>query len=440
MHQLLEKNEQLSGTHGGTKYVVGECLGSGAQGEVYRAKGDGHEVALKWYWKQMATDEQRRILEKLVSQGRPDERFLWPEDLVTSSKRPGYGYVMPLREPRFKSITMLLSGRVSPRYRKLTEAAFDLVDAFYQLHSKGYSYRDINDGGVFFDFDAGKVLICDNDNVYFDGASTAGVKGKLRWMAPEIVRGDAVPSWNTDLFSLAVLLFFMYVVSHPLEGRLESDIHCFDTRAMNKLYGFHPVFIFDPTNDSNLPDPHRHKNALKLWPNYPRSFRQLFEKSFTSGLHDPDHGRVGEYEWRRGLSELRDSLYRCRSCGEDLFYDRETVGSGAAIACPDCHKPLVVPARMKISPGENVVVLDVGTQLFEHHLRLDKRFVFDKVLAEVVAHPTNPDVLGIRNLTQDTWMLINTEDERKEVPPGKSAAIASTKEIRFGQTTGVLRS
>ena len=37
-------------------------------------------------------------------------------------------------------------------------------------------------------------------------------------MAPEIVRGEALPSTATDLYSLSVLLFYLLMVSHPLEG------------------------------------------------------------------------------------------------------------------------------------------------------------------------------------------------------------------------------
>ena len=100
-------------------------------------------------------------------------------------------------------------------------------------------------GNVFFDPDTGDVLICDNDNVSYNSAPS-GIYGTPRFMAPEIVNGKAKPSTNTDLFSLAVLLFYMFMLNHPLEGKLEAEIKCMDYLAMNRLYGEHPVFIFDP--------------------------------------------------------------------------------------------------------------------------------------------------------------------------------------------------
>ena len=48
-------------------------------------------------------------------------------------------------------------------------------------------------GNAFFDPDNGDVLIADNDNVSVDGAGVLGVLGTPRFMAPEVVRGEAVP-------------------------------------------------------------------------------------------------------------------------------------------------------------------------------------------------------------------------------------------------------
>ena len=81
------------------------------------------------------------------------------------------------------------------------------------------------------------MLICDNDNVSANGIDNSSVYGTPRFMAPEIVMGRASPSRNTDLYSLAVLLFYMFMMGHPLEGKLEAEIKCMDIHAMNKLYG-----------------------------------------------------------------------------------------------------------------------------------------------------------------------------------------------------------
>ena len=105
----------------------------------------------------------------------------------------------------------------------------------------------------FFDPENGEVRICDNDNVSVNNQATGAVSGTPRFMAPEIVRGELGPSTQTDLFSLAVLLFYMLVNHHPLEGARESQIRCLDLPAMTRLYGTDPLFIFDVNDDSNRP-------------------------------------------------------------------------------------------------------------------------------------------------------------------------------------------
>jgi len=89
------------------------------------------------------------------------------------------------------------------------------------------------------------------ENVTVDGEGEAFVDGTPRFMAPEIVRGEAKPSTQTDLFSLAVLLFYLFMMHHPLNGKREWEIHCLDLPAMRKLYGTEPVIIFDPNGNSD---------------------------------------------------------------------------------------------------------------------------------------------------------------------------------------------
>ena len=254
---------------------VEQFIGAGAQGEVYCARVSGRPLALKWYFDNVATPQQRASLERLVQKGPPNNRFLWPLELATATAIAGFGYLMPLREPRFHSVVALMKRRIDPSFRVLATAGFEVAHSFLQLHSKGLCYRDISFGNLFLDPDTGEIVICDNDNVTVDGDPNAGVLGTPRFMAPEVVRGEAVPGTQTDLFSLAVLLFYLFYMHHPLEGKRELAIHSFDLPAMTHLYGVAPLFIFDPTDRSNEPVRGHHDNALDLWPIYPQFLRDL---------------------------------------------------------------------------------------------------------------------------------------------------------------------
>ncbi|NEP60124.1 MAG: serine/threonine protein kinase, partial [Symploca sp. SIO2G7] len=323
MSQILQARQRIQTKSSEATCQVKNLLGAGTQGEVYKVDLNDSEMALKWYFPQWIEQDtgQKQRLEKAISSGAPNDKFLWPIDLAEAPDVDGYGYIMRLREPQFKSIIDLMKRRVEPTFCTLATAGFELADSYYQLHAKGLCYRDISFGNVFFDPDSGEVRICDNDNVDVDGTPGA-VDGTPRFMAPEIVRGEALPSTQTDLFSLAILLFYMLLTHHPLEGAKEQAIHCFDLPAMTKLYGTEPVFIFDPEDNSNRPVPGEQDNPLAFWPIYPQFLKDLFTKAFTEGIRDPQNGRVRENEWRSAMIKLRDSIIYCPHCGgAENFYD-----------------------------------------------------------------------------------------------------------------------
>ena len=234
---------------------IKELLGSGGQGQVYHASMNGQDCALKWYFPHNATDAQRVAVERLVHKGPPNDRFLWPLDIAIFQGHPSFGYLMPLREPRFRGMAELMSRAVDPTFRTLTNMALELADSFLRLHSLGFCYSDISFNNIFFDPVTGEVSICDNDNVTVDGEASGGVLGTPRFMAPEIVREKARPSIGTDLYSLAVILFYMFMVHHPLEGRREKEINCLDLPAMKKLYGTEAPSSSIPSTARIVPSP-----------------------------------------------------------------------------------------------------------------------------------------------------------------------------------------
>src|SRR6185503_16695337 len=298
MDQILKAGQKVQPASSHLNCFVEKFLSGGGQGEVYRATLGGRPVALKWYYPASGTADQRKALETLIKMGPPSDRFLWPTELATTAAAPAFGYLMPLRDARFKGIVDLMKRRIEPTFRALATAGLELSHSYLQLHSKGLCYRDISFGNVSFDPDSGDILIGDNDNVAVDEQARSSVLGTPRFMAPEVVRGEAMPGTQTDLFSLSVLLFYMLMVHHPLEGKKELAIKCLDLPAMTKLYGTEPVFIFDPKDNSNEPVPGYHDNALAFWPIYPQFVRNLFTHAFTDGIRDPQNGRVRESEWR----------------------------------------------------------------------------------------------------------------------------------------------
>lgn len=437
MNQLLKPQMEIY-TETGIACRIEEFLGGGGQGEVYRGLISEKPVAVKWYFPEQATPVQRTALTNLIQRGAPNNKFLWPISIVSNPDIQGFGYVMPLRDSRFKGIVDLMKRRVEPTFWTLITAGFELADSFFQLHAKGLCYRDMSFGNAFFDPQTGEVLICDNDNVTINGQDICGVLGTPRFMAPEVVRGEIRPCTQTDLFSLSVLLFYLLMVHHPLEGKQEASIRCFDQPAMKKLYGTNPIFVFDPQNDSNRPVPGYHDNALDFWPIYPEFLRKLFVKAFTDGIHDPQNGRVRESEWRMALLQLRDSVLFCSHCGEQNFYDMEQLKqTGSLNPCWSCKKDIRLPPRIRM--GNYIVMLNHNTRLFPHHINPQKLYDLSEPVAEVTQHPSNPNKWGIKNLSNDKWTAIDLNGSLRDINPGNSIAITNGIRIKFGITEGQIR-
>lgn len=430
MEGLLKVGTILT-AQSGNRYNVVKLLGAGGQGEVYDVEYCGRHYALKWYYRKTATSSQKEILENLVAKGKPDECFLWPEDLIFGNAGESFGYIMELRPPEYKSIVDLMKRKAEPSFYMLCKAAYNVTRGYQKLHEMGYSYRDISFGNLFFDPDTGKVLICDNDNVSVNRKDDSSVYGTPRFMAPEIVLGKAKPSRNTDLFSLAVLLFYMLMLNHPLEGKLEAEIKCMDIHAMNRLYGTNPVFIFDSDNKTNRPVKGYHDNALIYWDLYPEKLKALFTQAFTIGIGSPNR-RVTENKWLETFANMMSGIVVCPHCGAEIFYDEAKESMGVSHICWGCQSAVQIPAKLVID--KNIVLLNADIKLYSHHIYND--FDMDTVVGETVQNPKNPNLWGIRNEDKVNWTYEKADGTQIPVAPGKSAAIAPSAKIHFGQTAG----
>ncbi|MBP7126615.1 protein kinase [Myxococcota bacterium] len=413
--------------------IEGETLlGEGGQGQVWRATLEGRPVAVKIYHAHTATPDQRAVIERLVEKGAPAGYFLWPMAMVEDRETRSFGYVMALREKRFRPLEDFMARRVVPSFRALLTAAWQMSDGFLRLHSLGLCYRDISFANVFFDPANGDVRICDNDNVDIPGTPSGGVLGTPRFMAPEVVRREAVPSDQTDRYSLAVLLFYLLMGGHPLDGAREAAIRCLDVPALEKLYGYDPLYIFDPQDDSNRPKKGVHDNPIAFHPLYPQRIRDLFLRSFTEGLHYPVK-RVRESEWRKAFAAAIDGIVPCGSCRAENFHDADALPrQGTAATCWSCRRTLSLPPRIRI--GDREVVLVPDTRLYGYHVGGSQDEATP--LAEVVRHPSDPSRLGLRNLTRQAWAMTRPDGTLAEVPSGRSAPILPGNKIHFGPETG----
>ena len=421
----FQKGQRIRTASGGELEVI-QKLGEGGQGIVYKVNYNGKQLALKWYFgnKLSNADKFYRNIQNNIKQGAPTSAFLWPLE-ITEYFEGSFGYLMELRPSEYKDFSLFLLAKVRfASIEAIINTALCITNGFRELHNKGYSYQDLNDGNFFVNPKTGDVLICDNDNVAPYGENL-GIAGKCRYMAPEVVMGKKRPDSHTDRFSLAVVLYMLLFLNHPLEGK-RTMCPCLTEELERRFYGSDPVFVWDSTNDSNRPVRGVHTNEIKLWPLYPEFVRKTFEKAFSHEVmvgNDTTH-RVIEKEWQEVFTTLRDLMVKC-SCGSETFIDP----SKQACQCINCGKSIERPLILKVK--KYLAALTPSKKLYACHVQYDSDD-FKEARGEVVASRNNPALLGLKNDSNNTWEAILPNGTSKGYPNGQVIKLGKGIKINFG--------
>jgi len=408
MSESLENGFQVKTLFGGSVRVE-KFLGEGGQGRVYLAKYNGQNKALKWYKKDRLGEKPAAFYENIkqnVMRGTPSPEFLWPLD-ITEWVDGTFGYIMDLKPEGYYEVTEYMLCHVRFKsYRAIIDAALKIVSAYRILHNAGYSYQDLNDGNFLINPQNGRVLICDNDNVAPDGTET-GIIGKPRYMAPEIVLRKNTPNSLSDRFSMSVILYILFCLNHPLEGKryLVSGL----TPALQeKLYGSEPLFIMDPDDKSNGPHPMVHKNSLAVWPCLPDYVKKIFLTAFSQKAFHKPSARPREIDWLNVLTRFRSEIVACR-CGNEIFTQQ-----GTPCSCEICGRKANIPFRLILSGYSIPAIKD--SRIYRCQLGVcDEKEALTPV-AQVV-EKRESGALGIRNKTNRRWDAITTKGTARKVAP-----------------------
>jgi serine/threonine protein kinase len=401
-------------------------IGEGGQGAVYKCEYEGTVNALKWYHKN-ALKSPDAFLENLrqnVLSGAPADSFLWATD-ITADYNGVFGYIMPLIPPVYKSFSDFLLAKV--RFSSLSamaDAALAIIGGFRELHKKGYSYQDINDGNFFINPATGDVLICDNDNVAPYGENL-GIAGKCRYMAPEVVMGQKLPDVQTDKYSLSVILFMLTYMNHPLEGKGTMP-PCMTEELERRYYAEHPVFVYDKTDDSNRPVRGVHVNVINRFDIFPDCLREAFEYAFSYPVMKNEKPRLLEKEWQKIYRQVKTMIIPCGGCGYETFYD---VNSNVN-RCINCGTAINLPVTLK-TPFADIPIYP-GKRIFSYEISEDGGD--NTPCGEVTKGSKNPNIWGLRNLTDETWIFTDTDGSETVRENGDVSRIRPGVKISFPES------
>ena len=409
----LKIGESVSLTNGAQAKIVKE-LGRGGQGIVYLVEVNGQNMALKWYFNNMG-DWFYRNLEENVTKGAPSEAFLWPEYLTTKQKGT-YGYIMKLRPQGYHEFGQYLLARAKFKsFEAMVNAAMKICEGFKALHLSGLSYQDLNDGNFFIHPDTGDVLICDNDNVAPEGVSS-GILGKARYMAPEVVTGKAMPSKQTDRYSLSVVLFLLFYANHPLEGARVLACPCMTEKYEKQFYGSEPIFIYDKVNANNRPVRGVHNNVLRRWNAFPAILRETFTQEFSSEcLSDPNKRKL-ERQWHKVIQQIRDMLVVCPDCKDETFVEDANTPK-----CMCCGKPFNIAGTLQIN--DRKVLLTPNTKVY---VDMD-----NKPDIQVINVPGDRYPIQLRNITTNNWVVETPSGKIRSVEPNMSMPVKAGLKVNL---------
>ena len=411
---MLSKGQQLK-TISGDEITIKEFIAEGGQGEVYKVDYQGEEKALKWFEELKANKHAKLFYENIknnIEKGKPSNEFLWPLK-ITEWQDNTFGYIMDLRPSGYYSITeyMLCSVRFKS-YRTVTDACLKIVSAFRTLHCLGYSYQDINDGNFFINPENGDVLICDNDNVAPDKVET-GIFGKPRYLAPEIILGKNKPNSLSDRFSMAVILYILFCLNHPLEGRRSLE-NTLTPKLQKQIYGTEPIFIMDPNDKRNGPDPVAHKNSIMLWKYLPKYMKDIFIKAFSKESFENPTTRPIEIDWLKALTRFRSEIIDC-ACGNEVFTE-----NGESRICDNCGKEIKIPLKLEFKDYSIPAISN--NNIYRCQLGVCDPKEALNIVASVVANK-DTDELYLCNKTENCWKVITQSGENKTVSPNDKIAL-----------------
>lgn len=204
---------------------IGEGIGEGASGIVYRGSYKGQKVAIKEL-KGVATKgsktegEFRREVLSLISCAHKNVLKLYGVGLSST-----FGILIVTKFMEGGSLVQYLGQRKSLKTKEIIKLAKDVAKGMQFLHSKGIIHMDLKTANVFLDED-GNAVIGDLGvaRLVNEKDETGDEIGTYRWMAPEVcaglvsesrAEGSTCFSFKSDVYSFGILLWELVTCKMP---------------------------------------------------------------------------------------------------------------------------------------------------------------------------------------------------------------------------------
>lgn len=417
-----------------------EPLASGGEKVIFLSK--SRDLVVGFFHSHL-TDrlERKRRLEKIIGQFNPTKegaqapywktKFCWPVGIVDSRGvnfspdfmrrhnlvEPVLGVVTPVyrqnfffrdrtgsvREKKGRWFTGIKARRLLPDsekgdFRRYLQVCAVMASAVRRLHFGGLAHSDLSHNNVLIDPRGGDACIIDCDSLVVPGIAPPSVLGTPGYIAPEVLSGKKLPSIETDLHALAVLIYETLLLRHPLQGpKVHSSASAEADEAISMGKG--ALFIEHPTDHSNRPNPAPFPPVTALGTH----LYNCFIKTFVNGLHNPS-ARATAVEWERALYRTLDILHPS-PIGSEWF----PLEAGGSMVCPFTSQrvPHPVPfAQLYRQKGPGAFAHDHASLTIHHNMFLYKWHIFSHL------SPCDSDATpqGYFSFYQGKWYLVNQSE------------------------------
>lgn len=424
---------------------------SGGQGELYLSK--DKRAVIKLYTTPLGA-RRLEALRKIISeynitlssdpatgQRRPDptiaELFAWPNAIVRSP-RSGIRMKNVNSGMEHKPLSWWIGSRtlkyvpanMRGNWLDRTRVASQMARIAWKLHGSGLCHSDFSGDNFLAHVAAQKVVLIDLDNLVVPDVLPPEMLGTGDYMAPEIViandrkDGKPRPSIQTDLHSLAVLIYQLLLNRHPLRGPKthDADAQRDDVLAL----GERALYIEDPDDRSNRP----RGEFVGAWA-LGDEVEGLMRLAFTAELKKPELRPLAA-TWGDALLRMADQLIPCAnpSCSQKAFI----LLANRPAQCPWCGTPVKFPKEVPIlrlfsTFGQQGHFHPDRAHIVGWHLRPLKRWHVYSDVSESASLPSEREPLAEIIYAQDSgWMMRNVG-----LPELRVAGEGSVRHVGVGE-------
>lgn len=326
----------------GIEYVLGETIGKpGAQGAVHRIDGQpGFAIKLLFTQEDSSGPNQGHLPSRNAAIAGVEAVRRLPLDglnlaaPISLIRDGGTGYLMPLAadmnplgEPYLpfeftsRELNTIDWYRNTGGVRRRLAIAASVAECLAALHERGLAYVDLNPNNVMVSNDVSRqeTWLIDTDNLTSRANPRSNILGFPGYIAPERAMRKAPPSTLADSYAMAVMVFRLLVLRHPLEGRAEEAQEF--PLLREKYEALHTdrwPYVGDPHDDTNrLPDKSLPSKLYEIA--LSGRMQQLLVQTFTAGRQNP-LSRPGTAKWRDALWLAHDNVVDCDGgCGWSYY-------------------------------------------------------------------------------------------------------------------------